>query len=222
MANTNDGSSLGGMKLIIGAVATLAVAALAYFLFMGSSVDGTKTAEETKNSQLAENVMGSADAPVTIIEYSNLTCSHCATFHKETLPGLKEKYIDTGKVKYILREFPGNALASAGFMLGRCLPKRESYFIFIDMLYARQAEWAFVKDPGAALQTLAKQAGFTDESFKKCVDDKELAAKILAVRNTGSEEFRISSTPTFFVNGARLEGAQPLEEFQKLIDPLIK
>ena len=138
------------------------------------------------------------------------------------MPGLKEKYIDTGKVKYILREFPLDPRAAAAFMLGRCLPKRDSYFAFIDVLYARQAEWAFVDDPIGALKKLAKQAGFTDEGFQACLDDKKLYAQILAVKNNGSEEFRIRSTPTFFVNGTRLEGAQPLSEFEKLIEPLIK
>ncbi len=216
MANGNKG----GLNLILGLVlvAAVAVGGYVYFGMGGDKADQTQVTTETDG--LPENVMGSADAPVTIIEYSSMTCPHCAVFHKDTLPGLKENYIETGKVKYILREFPLDQLAAAAFMLGRCLDKKDSYFDFIDMLYERQSEWAYSEDRVGSLKTLAKQAGFTDESFKACLDDKALYAKVLAVKNNGTEEFRIRSTPTFFVNGTRLEGAQPLAEFEKLIKPI--
>ncbi len=221
MTDASGSSQNGSLKLILGLLAALVLAALVYvFYYKDAAKDQTKAGGE--QTQLADNVMGKEDAPVTIIEFSSMTCPHCAIFHKDTLPGLKSKYIDTGKVKYILREFPLDPLAGAAFMLGRCLPKKDSYFDFIDVLYARQNEWANAKDPINALKTLAKQAGFTDESFKACLDDKELYGKVLAVKNKGSEEFRIRSTPTFFINGTRLEGAQPLAEFEKLIEPVLK
>ena len=210
-------NSNGGLKLILGLVVAAILAGVAYYYFQQGPAN--KPSESVK---LADNVMGNADAPITVIEYSSMTCGHCAAFHNETLPGLKEKYIKTGKVKYIVREFPLDQLATAAFMLGRCLPKRDAYFDFIDLLYGKQQEWAFVEDPVGALKKLAKQAGFTDESFKACLDDKDLFAQVLAVKNAGSEEFRIRSTPTFFVNGTRLEGAQPLEEFEKLFKPLLE
>ena len=221
MTDASGSSQNGSLKLILGLLAALVLAALVYvFYYKDAAKDQTKAGGE--QTQLADNVMGKEDAPVTIIEFSSMTCPHCAIFHKDTLPGLKTKYIDTGKVKYILREFPLDPLAGAAFMLGRCLPKKDSYFDFIDVLYARQNEWANAKDPINALKTLAKQAGFTDESFKACLDDKELYGKVLAVKNKGTEEFRIRSTPTFFINGTRLEGAQPLAEFEKLIEPVLK
>lgn len=216
MASANNSRS----KLILGLVVVAVIAAAGYFFYNQSAEKTDQTKVGTKTETLAENVMGSDDAPVTIIEYSSMTCPHCAVFHKDTLPGLKEKYINTGKVKYILREFPLDQLAAAAFMLGRCLDKKDGYFDFIDMLYERQREWAFSDDRIDALKNLAKQAGFTDESFKACLDDKALYAQVLAVKNNGTEEFRIRSTPTFFVNGTRLEGAQPLEEFEKLIKPI--
>ena len=221
MTDASGSSQNGSLKLILGLLAAVVIAALVYvFYYKDAAKDQTQAGGD--QTQLADNVMGKEDAPVTIIEFSSMTCPHCAIFHKDTLPGLKSKYIDTGKVKYILREFPLDPLAGAAFMLGRCLPKKDSYFDFIDVLYARQGEWANAKDPIEALKTLAKQAGFTDESFKACLDDKDLYGKVLAVKNKGTEEFRIRSTPTFFVNGTRLEGAQPLAEFEKLIEPVLK
>lgn len=217
----SKGSPFGGMNLIIGLVVTAVIAGAGYYFYSQQQTE--KAADKADGVvKLAENVMGSDDAPITVIEYSSMTCGHCATFHNETLPGLKEKYIKTGKVKYIVREFPLDQLATAAFMLGRCLPKKDAYFDFIDVLYAKQREWAYVEDRVGALKNISKQAGFTDESFKACLDDKKLFAQILAVKNAGSAEFRIRSTPTFFVNGTRLEGAQPLEEFEKLFKPLLE
>ncbi len=211
----------GGMKLILGLVVAVAIAGAGYYFY---SQQTTKNSAATTDGaeKLAENVMGNKDAPITIIEYSSMTCGHCAAFHNDTLPGLKEKYIKTGKVKYIVREFPLDQLATAAFMLGRCLPKKDAYFDFVDVLYAKQKEWAYAEDRVGSLKKLAKQAGFTDETFQACLDDKKLFAQVLAVKNAGTAEFRIRSTPTFFVNGTRLEGSQPLEEFEKLFKPLLE
>lgn len=217
----SGGAAMGGSKLIIGVILAALIAAGGYYFYSQKNME--KADEQVSETvKLAENAMGSEDAPITIIEYSSMTCPHCALFHKDTLPGLKEKYIDTGKVKYVLREFPLDQLATAAFMLGRCLPKKEAYFDFIDILYAKQKEWAYSEEPLPALKTLAKQAGFTDDSFKACLDDKALFAQVLAVKNAGTEEFRIRSTPTFFVNGTRVEGAQPLEDFEKLFAPILE
>lgn len=220
MASSGTTANGGGAKLIIGLVVAALIAGVGYYFYTQQETKGTADTSEAK--KLAENVMGSADAPITIIEYSSMTCPHCAVFHKDTLPGLKEKYIKTGKVKYILREFPLDQLATAAFMLGRCLPKKDAYFDFIDILYAKQSEWAYGEDRVGSLKKLAQQAGFTDESFKACLDDKALFAQVLAVKNAGSAEFRIRSTPTFFVNGSRVEGSQPLEDFEKMFKPILE
>ena len=192
MTDASGSSQNGSLKLILGLLAAVVIAALVYvFYYKDAAKDQTQAGGD--QTQLADNVMGKEDAPVTIIEFSSMTCPHCAIFHKDTLPGLKSKYIDTGKVKYILREFPLDPLAGAAFMLGRCLPKKDSYFDFIDVLYARQNEWANAKDPINALKTLAKQAGFTDESFKACLDDKELYGKVLAVNYASQRNPNYSS-----------------------------
>lgn len=179
--------------------------------------------ELMETGPLEENSLGADDAPVTIVEYSSMTCPHCATFHADTLPGLKEKYIDTGKVRYIIREFPLDKLAAAAFMLARCAGK-DRYFPLIDALYAQQATWAYGKgDPTPRLFKATRLAGasFTKESFEACLQRQDLLDGINWVRERGAK-FNIRSTPSFFVNGKLLGGAQPLEKFEELIEPHLK
>jgi protein-disulfide isomerase len=169
---------------------------------------------------LDDIVMGSPTAPVTMIEYASMTCPHCAHFATEVFPKLKEKYIDTGKVKYIMREYPLDGLAAAGFMLARCAGP-DKYYPMIETLFAEQRKWA-VKDALPPLLTIAKQAGFTDESFKACLNDKELLDKIDQVRKRGQQKFKVEATPTFYINGERYSGALTMEEIDKDVAPLIR
>lgn len=166
---------------------------------------------------LDEMALGSEDAPVTIVEYASMTCSHCAAFHAETYPALKEQYIDTGKVRFVLREFPLDPLAAAGFMLARCRPA-DQYFDMVDLLFDKQRQWAYAQDPVTALLGIAKQAGFTQESFEECLTNQELLDAVNEVKDTGAQEFGVNSTPTFFVNGRMVRGARGIEEFSKIID----
>ena len=123
-------------------------------------------------------VLGKEDAPVTIVEFASLSCGHCASFHKNVLPDLKKKYIDTGKVRLIMRDHPGNDRAVAGAMLARCLPADKAYPL-IDALFKLQDQWAYVKEsPLPKLLEIAKQAGFTEESFNKCLTDDKLLKTI--------------------------------------------
>lgn len=170
---------------------------------------------------LPDIVYGKADAPITIVEYASMTCPHCANFHKTIFPTLKSKYIDTGKVKLIFREFPLDDLAVAASMLARC-SGGEGPSAMISELFARQSDWAFVRgDPRPKLFDMAKQAGFTQAEFDKCLTDDDLYKKILAVRKKGSDSFGVTSTPTFFVNGKRVDGGS-ITDFDKAIAPLIK
>jgi protein-disulfide isomerase len=164
--------------------------------------------------------MGSPTAPVTIIEYASMTCPHCAAFATTTFPKLKEKYIDTGKVKYIMREYPLDGLAAAAFMLARCAGP-EKYYPVIETLFAQQQKWA-VKEPVPPLLAIAKQAGFTQQSFEACINDKALLAKVQQMRDRGSQKFKVEATPTFYINGERYPGAMSIEDLDKAIAPLIK
>jgi protein-disulfide isomerase len=164
--------------------------------------------------------LGSKDAPVTIIEYASMTCPHCAAFEVTTFPKLKEKYIDTGKVRFIMREYPLDRVAAAAFMLARCAGP-EKYNALVETLFQQQQKWA-VKEPLPPLLAIAKQAGFTQQSFDTCINDKALLAKVTEMRDRGSQKFKVDSTPTFFINGEKHSGAMSIEELDKIIQPLIK
>ena len=176
--------------------------------------------ELMKPGDLADIAIGPADAKVTVVEYSSLTCPHCANFQAKIFPGFKAKYIDTGKVRFITREFPLDNLAAAAAMLARCVEPSKS-FDFVETMFATQETWAGGQNPKAKLFEIAKQAGFTEESFEKCLTDQALLDKLTALRTRAGEKFQINSTPTFFVNGKRLSGNTNLADFEKVIEPLL-
>ena len=164
-----------------------------------------------------EMTMGPDTAKVTVIEYASATCPHCAAFYNETFLTLKKEYIDTGKIKFVFREFPHQDAALAAFMLARCAPK-EKYFPLIDVFFATQPEWT--QNPLEGLNKIAQQAGFTKESFEACMKNEAVAKDILAVRSK-AEGFGVTGIPTFFVNGERYEGEITIEAFRAKIDPLL-
>lgn len=165
---------------------------------------------------LPEKVLGKADAPVTIVEYASMTCPHCAAFHATTLPEIKTKYIDTGKARLIMREFPFDPRAEAGFMLARC--SEDKYFAMVDVLFKQQSNWARAEDAQAALLQISKLAGFSQESFTACLTNQKLLEDIRAVRTRGADEFKVDSTPTFFINGDKYAGALTVGELSAIID----
>jgi protein-disulfide isomerase len=168
---------------------------------------------------LPEKSLGKEDAPVTIVEYASMTCGHCAHFHETTFPALKEKYIDTGKVRLILREFPFDPRAEAGFMLARC--SNDNYFAMVDVLFKQQETWAGVENAKAALMQISKLAGFSQESFEACLTDQKLLEDVRAVRARGEADFKVDSTPTFFINGNTYKGAMSIEEMSAIIDGML-
>jgi protein-disulfide isomerase len=168
---------------------------------------------------LGDKALGDANAPVTIIEYASMTCSHCAHFANTTFPELKKKYIDTGKVRYILREFPLDNLAAGAVMLARCAPN-DGYFPLVELMFEHQREWAFVEKPLDALFGLVRQAGFTQESFRACLANQQILDGITDVRNRG-DKLGVESTPTFFINGEKHPGALTIEQLDTAIEPLL-
>jgi protein-disulfide isomerase len=170
---------------------------------------------------LPDIVQGSADAPVTIVEYASMTCPHCQAFHAQTWPTLKSKYVDTGKVKFIFREFPLDPLAAAAAMLARCEGPEKRNAV-VDLLFDRQKEWAYVDKPLEALAEVVKQTGMTQKDFESCLQNQQLYDEVKKERDDASKNFHVNSTPTFFVNGQLLSGEMPIAEFDKAIAPLLK
>jgi protein-disulfide isomerase len=170
---------------------------------------------------LPELIFGRADAPITLVEYASMTCPYCAAFHNNVLPTLRQKYIATGKLRWVLREFPLDNLAAAASMLGRCAGEGNT-FALVAVLYARQNEWAFVPKPLPELFRFARLADFTRASFDECLRDQKLLDAIAAVRARGASAFGVVQTPTFFVNGRRLNRGATLEDFEKVFEPILK
>lgn len=168
---------------------------------------------------LPEKSFGPVDAPVTIIEYASLTCPHCRTFHVNVWPDLKKKYVDTGQVRFIMREFPFDPRSSAGFMLARCVSD-DKWYPTIDLLYRTQDNWARVPDGTAALKSTMGMTGMSTADFEKCLQDQALLEKVTAVAE-GGRTFGVDSTPTFFINGQMQKGALSIERFSEIIDPLV-
>jgi len=169
---------------------------------------------------LGDVALGPENAKVTIIEYASMTCSHCAHFHETTWPELKKRYIDTNKVRFVLREFPLDPLATAGFMLARC-DGNDKFFPITDMLFEQQKNWAFVDKPLDSLRQLMKQAGFSQEKFDACLKDQKLYDAVNSVKNRAMEQFSVDATPTFFINGQRHPGSLTIDEIEKVIKPLL-
>ena len=177
--------------------------------------------ELMKPMDLSDNAIGPADAKITVVEYASMTCGHCANFATKIFPEFKTKYIDSGKVRFILREFPLDNLAAAASMLARCAGG-EKTLPMIETLYAKQADWAFTNgNPVPKLFDIAKQAGFTQESFDKCLTDQKLLDQITAQRTRASDTFGVAATPTFFINGKRLTETPTLAAFDKVIEPML-
>ena len=211
-------------------VATLALAAGCGALALPSlpaaaaDNDTVPTAELMMKEALPDMVMGSAKAPVTIVEYASMTCPHCAHFDKETFPEIKKKYIDTGKVRYILREFPLDRVALAAFMLARCAGKNDPsrYFAMVDTLFRQQMTWAVPENHLPPLLDIAKQAGMTEDQFTTCLANQKLQDDINEVRQRAIKKFKVNSTPTFFINGKRYVGALEVGQMSKIIDAQLK
>jgi protein-disulfide isomerase len=176
-----------------------------------------------KPVSLPDMALGPATASVTITEYASMTCPHCAAFNDNVFPKIKSEYIDTGKVRYVFREFPLDIKAAAGSMLARCIAKDDSgkYFAVIDMLFRQQNDWV-TKNTTETLTRIGKQAGLSQQAVEACLKDQALLDKIAADQKFANEVLKVTSTPTFFINGEMIKGETSFEEFDKRIKPLLK
>ena len=166
-------------------------------------------------------IMGSADAPVTIVEYASLTCPHCARFHTDTLPGIKKEFIDTGKVRLVYRDFPLDRNAMAAAMVARCAgPAR--YFGFIHTFFASQSNWARASNPVAALEKLARLGGMSKKDFDECLKNKAVSDAVLEQRLEGEKTYKVTSTPTLYINGGKYSGGLTLDQIRSVVGALLK
>ena len=165
-------------------------------------------------------VLGDPGAPVTMIEFSSLTCPHCASFHANTLPEIKKNYIVTGKVRLVYRHFPFDQPALLAAALAECAG-HDRFFNFVDVLFASQSTWARAANTPAALNKIGRLGGLKTDAIAACFADKEMLDRILSDRIEGAKKYDINSTPTFIVNGEKLVGAQPYEMFVDVFERLL-
>jgi len=180
---------------------------------------GGPAAAAVEDAVMGDLPLGQEKAPVTVIEYASLTCPHCAHFHTTTYAKFKEKYVDTGKVRFIFRDFPFDRLAVMGGVLARCAgPQR--YYGMLSVLFQQQRQWAQAPDPVAALTQIGRMAGLSKERVDACFQDQALADAVLNNRLEGEKKFQVSSTPSFVIDGRTHSGALTLEQLDKLLGPL--
>jgi protein-disulfide isomerase len=166
-----------------------------------------------------DRILGNPDAPITIVEYASLTCPHCAHFTNDVLPELKKKWIDTGKAKLVLRDYPLDEPALRAAMIARCAPP-DRYYAFVDTFFGSQEKWVTARDYRDALARLVKLGGMSREEFDNCLKNTTLENKIVEGRLIASKELDVNSTPTFFINGTKFTGAPTVEEFDKALSGL--
>jgi protein-disulfide isomerase len=165
---------------------------------------------------LGDRVLGKATAPVTVIEYVSLTCPHCANFEKTLFPRMKKEFIDTGKVRYIVREFPIGRTAGTAAIVNRCAPE-DKYFFLLNQFLTRQPEWVSQEVRPDAIFSVAKASGMTRETFDKCLSNQVIIDGLTEVKQRG-RQFGVIGTPTFFINGRKAQGEVTFDEIKAMIE----
>jgi len=176
---------------------------------------------EIINAKTIEEIfLGNKDAKVTVIEYSSMTCIHCANFHKDIYPKIKENYIDTNKIKFIYRDFPFDKQALFGSVLAKCAPK-EKYFDFVKLILSTQKKWITNDDTFIdKLKNIGKLAGLTESKINNCFKDEQIVDNIINTRTFAERKYNIDSTPSFIINNKKYS-AMSYENFEKIIENLI-
>ena len=205
-------------RSLLGAAALAGLAGLAPAAAQEESYSAQDLAQP---GPLGDKALGPENAQVTIYEYASLTCGHCAAFHAEGFKHLKQKYIDAGKVRFVLREFPLDPIAAAGFMLAHCAGEGK-FHPMVDLIFTQQRNLLTTDKPVDALLGIVRQAGFTQESFESCLKNQSMYDGVNLVRQRGVETFKVDSTPTFFINGRKYKGALSPQELDRIIEPLLK
>ena len=197
---------------------------LTFWSFLIILTPQTLLANEKSALEISEDefVIGNKDAPITIIEYASMSCSHCASFHNNTLPDIKKEYIDTGKVRMVFRDYPFNYPALLGSMMMRCIESDVRYD-YMNALYQLQNTWVN-KDPKISKKELYKimqSGGMTKDEFNECYSNLDNENLILEGVMAAQKDFNIKSTPSFIVNGNLIEGNKNIKEFRQIIDKIL-
>jgi len=215
----------------LGVVVAGAAAGGGYWLTSGRTVKqaatGGSAAGDAPATQVAANgemplfdddrILGDAAAPVTILEYSSLTCPHCAAFHKDTLPQVKQNWIETGRARLVYRHYPLDQLALRAAALANCV-EGTAFFGFLDVLFANQAKWRDADDPMQGLLQYAALAGLDAETARACASDDAVMTRILEKQTDGRDTYDVASTPTFVINGSAFPGARGYDDFNGLLE----
>ena len=212
-------------RALTAALSLTGLAALAGFspLRLIAGAMAQSASDVAKPVSLPDMALGPANATVTITEYASMTCPHCAAFTETVFPKIKSEFIDSGKIRFVFREFPLDIKAAAGSMLARCIAKDDSgkYFAVVDLLFKQQNDWV-TKNTTETLTRIGKQAGLSQQAVENCLKDQALLDKIAADQKFASEVLKVNSTPTFFINGEMVKGETSFEEFDKKIKSLLK
>jgi protein-disulfide isomerase len=174
-----------------------------------------QSAQSALAPEADDHVLGKADAPITIVEYASLTCPHCGAFHRDVMPQVKKEWIETGKAKLVYRNFPLNQQALTAAKLAECM-QGERYFGLLDVLFQQMDRWA-TQDPVPGLTRLGKLGGLGDEQIKSCLSDAAAEKRILQKQLIGQQQLGVGSTPTFFINGRKIVGAETYDMFRQAL-----
>ena len=225
-------------KILMSSVAIVCLIAVVYFTFNEPTENKEEPILYTMNDindsgsqviqqmdsniidvSLEELTLGDPNAPITIIEYASMTCSHCAEFHNKTYPDLKKNHIDTGEVKFIFREFPLDKLAMATSMLARCVDNEIS-MAFIEILFKNRDRW-ISENALNELKNFSKQAGLDSNEFDACLNNQQLLDDLIAGKEKAIEDYKINSTPSFIINGEVVSGNKPYSFFKSKIEEIL-
>jgi len=205
-------------RQLLGSTAAGFAVFLANLAFAQAAAVGSAT-DLMQPGPLPERILGRDDAPVTVVEYASMTCGHCANFHLNVWPAFKAEFVDTGKVRFILREFPFDPRATAAFMLARCMGD-DKWYPTVDLLFRNQPRWARAQDGKEGFLSVLSMTGLKEADLEACLSDQALLDKINAVAARG-QELGVNSTPTFFINGEKYTGVMPIEQLRTVIEPIV-